>query len=148
MTRSVDVSDFSMDLNRILRKIEVGANKRTVGVITKGVRRSASLWRAKAKALNWSEGDHTYRKHGKTYTTGMYVRSIKSHMVDKTPEHPAGEAGTPSIPGLGHLLEGGHNIPGGGQVRGRPHIMPAAQEAFDYTMDLMEREIGEVLDDL
>lgn len=148
MTKAVDASDFALELDRILKKVEVGANKRTVGVITKGVRKSASLWRAKAKALNWAEGDHTYRKRGKTYTTGKYVRSIKSHMVDKTPEHPVGESGTPSMPGLGHLLEDGHAIPGGGSVRGRPHIRPAAQEAFDYTVSLMEKEIGEALDDV
>ena len=52
------------------------------------------------------------------------------------------------MPGLGHLLEDGHSIPGGGFVRGHPHIRPAAKEAFDYTIDLMEREIGKVLDDV
>lgn len=148
MTKSVEVSDFAMELDKILRKVEVGANKRTVGVITKGVRKSATLWRKKARDLRWAEGDHTYKKHGKVYTTGKYVRSIKSHMVDKSPEHPVGESGTPSMPGLGHLLEDGHSIPGGGFVRGHPHIRPAAKEAFDYTIDLMEREIGEVLDDV
>jgi hypothetical protein len=148
MTKSVEVSDFAMEIDKILRKVEVGANERTVGVITKGVRRSASAWRRNAKDLRWDEGDHTYKKHGKVYTTGKYVRSIKSHMVDKSPEHPMGESGTPSMPGLGHLLEDGHVIPGGGFVRGQPHIRPAAKEAFDYTIDLMEREIGKVLDDV
>ena len=148
MTKAVEIRDFSMEMDKILSKVGVGANERTVGVITKGVRKSAALWRSNARKYPWTEGDHTYKKHGRTYTTGQYIRSIKSHMTDKSPEHPSGEAGTPSMPGLGHLLEDGHAIPGGGFVRARPHIRPAAKEAFEYTMALMEKEIGEALDDV
>lgn len=149
MTRpSMEVDEFAMTLEKMVKRLGDGINGGLPDVVQAGVRRAAKNWRRNAKDSGWSKGDHTYRKHGKTYTTGKYVESIRSHMISRDPKRPYGEVGVPRMPGLAHLLEDGHVRIGGGRVRAFPHVKPAADEAFSTVGDMLDSMIDEVFDDV
>lgn len=149
MTRPVEEDDFALAVEKILSRVRVGADEIMPKVVSKGVKRSALLWRKKAAEL-WPSGSkgHTYRKGGKTYHTGKYSRSIRSHMIQKDGTRPSGEAGVPKMPGLAHLLEDGHARIGGGRTRAFPHVRDAAEEAFDYTTKLADDEVDRMLNEI
>ncbi len=147
MSREIESDEFAMTVENILELIGERATKRMPEVIGTGTRRTATYWRRRAKKLWGEKTNKTYRKGGKVYKVGKYSRSIRSHMVDKSVEHPAGEVGAPNMPGLPHLLENGHNRVGGGRVNGIEHIRPAAQDGFKYTIKLAENMLDEVLDE-
>lgn len=149
MTKSMDGDEFALTLEKMLKDVGVKSTEVINDVVASGVRQSAKSWRKRAKRL-WPSGDggHTYVRGGKTYHTGKYSKSIRSHMLRKDGQTPVGEAGSPKMPGLAHLLEHGHAKVGGGSVKAFPHVKPAADEAFKYTLDLLDDKIGSVFDDI
>ena len=75
--------------------------------------------------------------------TGKYASSF-SYRIKKSGDEVTGEVGSRNMPGLVHLLEKGHAKVGGGRVEGRPHMAPAAEEAFK----VLEDEINKALENL
>lgn len=146
MTRPIDSDKFAASIEDILKRVGGGVREVTPKIVQTGTRTAAKLWRESIKE-NFDES-RTYRKHGKTYQIGAYRKSIRSHMLSKSYAHPQGEVGAPKMSGLPHLLENGHARIGGGRVNGIIHVEPAAEEAFQLTVEEAERAIEEVLDDI
>ena len=128
MDRTIDSDDFARALDDILKDVETAGCDTAREVVESGLTIAANEWRANARALF---SGHRYYKHGQWVQSGAYAKSIRKHMTDKDPKHPAGEVGSPKMSGLPHLLEFGHAIVGGGRVEGREHVAPAAEVAFD-----------------
>ncbi len=131
--RTVDADRFASAIEDILDGLHVGVLKRTPRAIKKGLQSGAKEWRANAKAMFGG--------------SGAYAGSIRSRMSREGGDKPAGEIGSPTYPGLPHLLEKGHATIGGGRVPGREHIAPAADTAFLVTMEEFDRLIEEAIRD-
>ena len=135
--RAIASSDLERELTAILKEQGDRAQEALGNAVSKGIKRGASNWRKNAKTA-FPPGKK-YRKNGKEYTSGAYAKSIRSRSNTKT-ARPSGVAYS-QIPGLPHLLEDGHAKVGGGRVEGRRHVAPAAEQAFDYTMDELRKEL-------
>lgn len=152
MTRPIEADDFAKSLEEILASVGDGVRERMPEAIHGGVKIAAKEWRTEAREKfggkrGKKSNERTYRKHGETYTTGAYSRSIRSHMTDTSQDHPAGEVGSPKMPGLPHLLEFGHAKVGGGRVDAIPHVSDAADRAFEEAFGIVSDAVGEALDD-
>jgi len=142
-SKPIAIDDFGATLEQILGSVGKKVQRGLPVAVSKGVKKGATEWRRNARK-EFPKGQ-TYRKHGKTYTSGDYAKSIRSHMVVRDGPRPSGEAGAPGMPGLPHLLELGHARVGGGRVQGREHIEPAAKVAFAFTKDAVEAMVKEAL---
>lgn len=142
MTKSVSPDKFQKELKQMFGNLERRSEEDLNESIETGLKFGVKMWRKKAEEKGWGSGDsgHKYHKHGKSYHTGRYIRSIRSHMTSKG-ETPSGEIGAPKMPGLAHLLEFGHASPGGGSVRPKVHVAPAADVTFEYTQGDIEKRI-------
>ena len=140
MADVVGIDQFANALDGILTdingKVRYGADK----AVEIGLKTGAKEWRKNARA----EFSGKYFKTGHWYDAGEYARSIRFRKT-KGGETPSGEIGSAKLPGLPHLLEKGHARIGGGRVEGREHIAPAAEEAFDVTMDAVENAVDRAL---
>ena len=131
--KSIEVDKFSRELEEIFADVVDAGNYGALEGVRTGIRVGAREWR---KDANDSIGEHTYRRHGKTYTSGAYARSIRSHMLSTDETKPAGEVGSPKLYYLSHLLEDGHLRVGGGRVKGVLHIYDkVAPAAFDAAIE-------------
>lgn len=126
---TVDVDRFALGIERILDEVDRAVREVPEPAVTEGLKEGAKAWREGAPV----------RPGG-----GEYKKSIRWHLT-KRGDNAAGEIGSPSMPGLPHLLEKGHARVGGGFVAARVHIAPAAEIAFDETMSAVERGIDEAL---
>lgn len=112
---SVDMDAFGASLSKILDDVNHSVREVPEPAVRKGLKKGAQEWRKNAP-----------RDRGK------YAKSIRWHITKGGP-NAEGEIGSPTMPGLPHLLEKGHARVGGGRVAGIPHIAPAAEVAFDET---------------
>lgn len=158
--QTVDADAFGMTLSRILENLGNNVNRLTPEAIEHALQTGEKAWKENAKSVlsvsysrgGWGKirggdnGVETYKRgkrkgqiksikwYGKTYKTGKYARSIRHHMLSMA-ETPSGEIGSPSMPGLAHLLEKGH---GYYTASAHPHIAPAYDEAakdFEARLD-------------
>lgn len=81
--------------------------------------------------------------YGKVYKTGRYASSIR-HQLITGGDAPSGEVGSPSHPGLAHLLEKGH---GYFRAAPHPHIEPAADTAFKKLEENLDASIERAIND-
>lgn len=164
----IEIDQFGRTINELLGRVEEGVNSRITPAVETSLEKGEKAWKENARAVlstsysrgGWGkEKGRTYYKsgkrkgelkaiawYGKTYKTGRYARSIHHHMLQggNTPE---GEIGSPSMPGLAHLLEKGHASIGGGAVPAYEHIAPAAEDAFLELERMMDDAVEEAIND-
>lgn len=160
----IDIGAFASTIEEMLGNVEEGVVSHAPEAVEKALQKGERAWKTNARAVlsssysrgGWGKhkGQVTFKSgpkagqvrstkwYGRTIKTGKYARSIRHHMLQGG-ANPEGEVGSPSMPGLVHLLEKGHAQIGGGYVSGREHVAPAAEEAFADFEKLLE----EVIDD-
>lgn len=148
---TIDADAFGKTLEEILNKVGTSVDARTPKAVQNSLKEGEKSWKANARASfsgTYWVGGWGKPGYGKPVKAGKYARSIKSHMIRGFGKEVDGEIGSPSMPGLPHLLEKGHAKVGGGSVPGREHIAPAAEDAFEKLEEELEKGIGEALDGL
>lgn len=128
LSQTVDIDGLGDALREILLEVDHKVKAVTPEAVRAGLKVGAKEWRKNAPVMR-----------------GKYKSSIRWHMIDDSDITPEGEIGSPTMPGLPHLLEKGHARVGGGRVAGIPHIEPAAEVAFDETERAMLSGIDSVL---
>ena len=127
--KDVTVDQFTRGLEEIFSEVADAGNYGALEGVRTGIRVGAREWRKDARD---SIGKHEYKRHGVVYTSGMYSRSIRSHMLSTDARQPVGEVGSRKLYGLTHLLENGHARIGGGRVQPVLHLAEnVAPAAFD-----------------
>lgn len=165
---TIEADAFGKTLTELLNRVGAGVGRAMPQTVEGALTTGQKAWKRNARAVlsksysrgGWgkAKGYEYYKSgkrrgqvkktnwYGKTYKTGKYANSISHHLM-KGGTSPEGEIGSPTIPGLAHLLEKGHATIGGGFVGGREHIAPAADEAFkDFEMRVGEAVDGAIND--
>lgn len=163
---TVGSDEFARSLSQILKNLNQNVTTLTPDAVEQALRTGEKAWKKNAKSVlsqSYSRGGwgkvksvekysprgrrkgqiKSIKWYGKTFKTGKYARSIRHHMLKKAGS-PEGEIGSPSMPGLAHLLEKGH-----GRYTAAPHvhIAPAADEAFKDFDTQLDRAIDKAIND-
>lgn len=164
----VGADQFGATLSELIDNLGVGVTSRLPEAVDAALEVGEKAWKTNARSVlsssysrgGWGKkkGEVLYKSgkrkgqvkstqwFGKTIKTGKYARSIRHHMLSQGGNMTEGEIGSPSMPGLAHLLEHGHALVGGGSARAFVHIEPAADEAFDQFGKLLEEAIEEAIE--
>lgn len=147
---TVDEDQFGAALDKILKDINGAVRQGAPEAVEEGLKVGQKEWKALAPVSGGGKkrgGKRGGKQGGKRSEKrgGKYKKSIRHHMNKKDADRTSGEIGSPSLPGLPHLLEKGHAKMGGGRVPGREHIAPAAELAFYATEVAMENMVERVL---
>lgn len=164
----VDIDDFAMTIEEILDRVGNGARHYVPKAVEKALEEGRDKWkdnatsvlshsysrggwgRMRANAARFKSGRHEGKVkasawYGRVIKTGKYARSIKHHMLSSGGEVFEGEIGSPTVPGLAHLLEKGHALVGGGSARAHVHIATAAEDVFKDLERYVEEAIEEAI---
>lgn len=167
---AISADRFATTMEELLSRLGDGVKSHAPEAVEKALRHGQMAWKKNAKAVlsssysrgGWGRARSTAKRfksgahkgqvksgwYGKTYKTGKYANSINHHILTSFGELTEGEIGSPSMPGLAHLLEKGHASIGGGFVAGREHIAPAADDTFDKFESFIEQAIQEAINEV
>ena len=165
---TIEADAFGRTLTELLGRVGTGVGKAMPETVKGSLKTGQKAWKKNARAVlsksytrggwgkhrknatRYKSGKHKGQIksgwYGRVYTTGKYANSINSHLI-KGGDSPEGEIGSPTVPGLAHLLEKGHASVGGGFVGGRAHIAPAAEEAFKDFEKRADRAVERAIND-
>lgn len=165
---TVEADAFGRTLEQILGHVDTNVKAKVEPAVEKSLKEGQKAWKKNARsvlsasytrggwgkarrnAIRFKSGKHKgqvkWGWYGRVYKTGKYASSINHHML-KGGENPEGEIGSPTVPGLVHLLEKGHASVGGGFVGARVHVAPAAEETFKKFENELGKRIEEALND-
>lgn len=121
---------FAACMDEMLREVADGVGDGLRPVVERAGRTAVKGCRDGARAKFGGTGK---------YASG-FRKKVKGERANVTCE-----VGNAKLPGLVHLLEKGHATIGGGRVAGRPHVDPAAQDAFEQLGDGIDELVGRVL---
>lgn len=163
---SISADAFGITVTQILDRLGTNVQTFTPPEVESALRVGQDAWKANARAVlsqsysrgGWGKvrggekGVTRYRSgkrkgqiksiswYGKTYKTGKYANSIKHHLMSSGGPITEGEIGSPSLPGLAHLLEKGHGGPGAAGAH--PHIA----EAYEVAARALENGIDSAVE--
>ena len=120
--------NFAIALNEILQEVVSDVDSTCYPAVRKTCKYARDKVVENAEGYGWD----SYPKGFKYTTSRRRLESI-------------GEVGNETKPGLVHLLEKGHAKMGGGRVAARPHVAPAAEEAFDYFWNQIDEAVRRAL---
>lgn len=163
---TIEADAFGATVEQILERLGNGVKTLSPPAVEKALKLGEKQWKSNARAVlssSYSRGGwgrarsvtrytKRYKKgkvtqlrwYGKTYKTGKYANSIRHHMLADGGELIEGEIGSPSMPGLAHLLEKGH---GYYTAAAHVHIAPAAEEAFDSFERYIDQVVEQAIND-
>ena len=165
---TVEADAFGRTLEQLLGRVGTNVTRSMAPAVENALGRGQKAWKLNARrvlsksysrggwgkvrsgAVRYKSGYHKGQVksgwYGKVYQTGKYARSIRHQMLSGG-ETPEGEIGSPTVPGLAHLLEKGHALVGGGSARAFVHIAPAAEEAFADFEKLADHAVERAIHD-
>ena len=140
----IDADDFGRTIEQLLGRLETNIETFLPETVERSLAVGEEAWRKNAKGQfsgKYVVGGYGDPRYGRVIKAGKYARSIRHRMRKRGGHEFEGEIGSPSLPGLPHLLEKGHARIGGGYVAGRKHIEPAANEAFGKFEEFLDEAI-------
>lgn len=123
MAREIGIGQFEDAMGDILADV--------YSSVQEGSRRSVTEGAKVGRRQTVANAEDVITPHNGDYFDGW------SYRVSQDGGDWASEVGNAKVPGLAHLLEKGHARVGGGRVAARPHIAPAAEEAFDAAWEAL-----------
>ena len=125
------LDNFAASLEHILAKVDGEIATSVPAIIEEGAVKARKLVK---KPAGWHQGVTAKKyKSGWQFTVSGSGREVNA------------EIGNARTPGLPHLLEFGHAQVGGGRTTAYEHVATAAEEAFEYTFDEIEKIVGKAL---
>lgn len=150
---SISADAFGITVTQILDRLGTNVQTFTPPAVEAALQVGEEAWKSNARAVlsqsysrgGWgkirggSNGVTRYKSgkrkgeiksiswYGKVYKTGKYANSIHHHLMSSGGPVTEGEIGSPSLPGLAHLLEKGHGGPG--PAGAHQHIAQAYETA-------------------
>ena len=166
---TIGADAFSSTIEELLARLDGNVRDNVPEALEESLETGQEAWKRNANSVlsgsysrgGWGRlkgGGTTYKSgprkgkvkegwYGRTIKTGKYARSIRHQMLPGGSEEIAGEIGSPTLPGLPHLLEKGHAMVGGGKTKAYVHIEPAYEEAADKFTSLADSAVERAIDD-
>lgn len=166
---TIGADAFSSTIDDLLKRLDGNVRDNVPEAVEEALKTGQEAWKRNATSVlsasysrgGWGRkraGAKVYKSgprkgkvkegwYGKTYRTGKYARSIRHQMLSEGRDEIAGEIGSPTLPGLAHLLEKGHAMVGGGKTKAYEHIAPAYDEAADEFTRLADSAIERAIND-
>lgn len=165
---TIDADAFAITMTKIFERLGQNVERFTPPVVERSLEVGEEAWKSNARAVlsqsysrgGWGKirggtsGGITRFKSGKrkgqiksinwfgkVYKTGKYARSISHHLMSSGGLVTEGEIGSPSLPGLAHLLEKGHGGPG--PAGAHQHIA----QAYETAAKNLEDGVGDAIEE-